>query len=109
MKQDMLVILDLGSSENTRLAREIRELGVYSEIYPHDITKEELAKLPNVKGIIINGGPNHIVDGKRIDVDAHVYEHGYPVMAVAHALATCEDVLDTWLSLIHISNTNTIK
>lgn len=55
MKQDMIVILDLGSSENTRLAREIRELGVYSEIYPHDITKEELVKLPNVKGIIING------------------------------------------------------
>ena len=96
MKQDMIVILDLGSSENTRLAREIRELGVYSEIYPHDITKEELVKLPNVKGIIINGGPNHIVDGERIDVDAHVYAHGYSVMAVAHELATCEDVLDAW-------------
>ena len=47
MKQDMIVILDLGSSDNTRLAREIRELGVYSEIYPHDITKDELEKLPN--------------------------------------------------------------
>ena len=38
MKQDMIVILDLGSTENTVLAREIRELGVYSEIHPHDIT-----------------------------------------------------------------------
>ena len=47
MKQDMIVILDLGSSENTTLAREIRALGVYSEIYPHDITKAELQKLPN--------------------------------------------------------------
>ena len=37
MKQDMIVILDLGSTENTTLARAIRELGVYSEIYPHDI------------------------------------------------------------------------
>ena len=68
MKQDMIVILDLGSTENTVLAREIRDMGVYSEIYPHDITKEELEKLPNVKGIIINGGPNHMVDGVRIDV-----------------------------------------
>ena len=67
MKQDMIVILDLGSTDNTRLAREIREVGVYSEIYPHDITAEELKKLPNVKGVIINGGPNHIVDGARID------------------------------------------
>ena len=48
MKQDMIVILDLGSTENTVLAREIRAMGVYSEIYPHDITKEELEKLPNV-------------------------------------------------------------
>ena len=44
MKQDMIVILDLGSTENTVLAREIRAMGVYSEIYPHDITKEELEK-----------------------------------------------------------------
>ena len=35
MKQDMIVILDLGSTENTKLARDIREMGVYSEIYPH--------------------------------------------------------------------------
>ena len=55
MKQDMIVILDLGSHENTVLARAIRDLGVYSEIYPHDITAEELKALPNVKGIIING------------------------------------------------------
>ena len=30
MKQDMIVILDLGSTENTVLARAIRALGVYS-------------------------------------------------------------------------------
>jgi GMP synthase-like glutamine amidotransferase len=47
MKQDMIVILDLGSHENTVLARAIRALGVYSEIYPHDITVEELKALLN--------------------------------------------------------------
>ena len=34
MKQDMILILDLGSDENPRLAREIRALGVYTEIHP---------------------------------------------------------------------------
>lgn len=96
MKQDMIVILDLGSSENTQLAREIRELGVYSEIYPHDIKKEELQKLPNVKGVIINGGPNHIVDGVRIDVCDEIYDAGYPVFSVQHELAKCENKLDCW-------------
>ena len=42
MKQDMIVILDLGSTENTVIARDIRSLGVYSEIHPHDITPEQL-------------------------------------------------------------------
>ena len=54
MKQDMIVILDLGSTENTVLAREIRELGVYSEIHPHDITEEEIKALDNVKGILFD-------------------------------------------------------
>ena len=37
MKQDMIVILDLGSHENTVLARAIRALGGYSEIQPTDL------------------------------------------------------------------------
>ena len=67
MKQDMILILDLGSEENPRLAREIRALGVYSEIHPHDITLEEVKALPNVKGIILNGGPNRVVDGVEME------------------------------------------
>ena len=96
MKQDMIVILDLGSEENAALAREIRAMGVYSEIHPHDITKEELAKLPNVKGIILNGGPNHIVDGVRIDVSEEIYGCGIPMLAVCHEPAVCERKLAVW-------------
>ena len=89
MKQDMIVILDLGSHENTVLARAIRALGVYSEIYPHDITVEELKALPNVKGIIINGGLNNVIDGVAIDVNPSIYTMGIPVMAAGHDKATC--------------------
>ncbi len=90
MKQDMIVILDLGSHENTVVARAIRALGVYSEIYPHDITAQELKALPNVKGIIINGGPNNVIDGVEIDVNAEIYQAGFPVMAAGHSKALCD-------------------
>lgn len=84
MKQDMIVILDLGSDENARLAREIRALGVYSEIHPHDITPEELKALPNVKGIIVNGGVNRVVDGVEIDISDAVRQCGLPMIEVDH-------------------------
>ncbi len=89
MKQDMIVILDLGSHENTTVARAIRDLGVYSEIYPHDITVEELKALPNVKGVVINGGPMNVVDGVAIDVVPGIYEIGLPVISAGHDKALC--------------------
>ena len=84
MKQDMIVVLDLGSEENPRVAREIRALGVYSEIHPHDITLAELKALPNVKGIILNGGPNRVVDGVEIDVAQEIYDCDIPALLVDH-------------------------
>ena len=90
MKQDMIVILDLGSTENTVVARQIRDLGVYSEIHPHDITVEELNKLENVKGIVLNGGANRVVDGVAVDVAPEIYTCGYPVISIDHPTAKCE-------------------
>ncbi|MDO4736924.1 MAG: ATP-binding protein, partial [Bacteroidia bacterium] len=90
MKQDMIVILDLGSHENTVVARAIRALGVYSEIYPHDITVAELKALPNVKGVIINGGPNNVIDGVEIDVNHDIYNAGFPVIAAGFDKALCD-------------------
>ena len=93
MKQDMIVILDLGSTENTTIARQIRDLGVYSEIHPHDITPDELKALDNVKGIILNGGENRVVDGVAIDVNPAIYDCGYPVIAIDHEPAKCDTKL----------------
>lgn len=85
MKQNMIAILDLGSEENSALAREIRAMGVYSEIYPHDISADTLKAMPNLKGIILNGGPNNVVDGVKIDASDDVYACGLPVAALEHA------------------------
>ena len=93
MKQDMIVILDLGSTENTVIARQIRDLGVYSEIHPHDITPEELGALDNVKGIILNGGENRVVDGTPVEVSDALYTLGYPMMAIDHPTAKCDKQL----------------
>ena len=89
MKQDMIAIIDLGSEENSAIARLIRSYGVYSEIYAHDITLEALKKMPNVKGVILNGGPNRVVDGVKIDVSQDLYSIGVPFLAIDHDTDKC--------------------
>lgn len=82
MKQDVILIIDLGSRENTILAREIRDMGVFTEIHPHDLTKEQLDNIPNIKGIILNGGENNIVDGVAIDASESIYNYGVPILSL---------------------------
>ena len=94
MQQDMIAIIDLGSEKNTLIARDIRAMGVYSEIHPHDITKQQLAALPNVKGIILNGGPNRVVDGAPIDASEAIYESGLPLFAVDHEGRISQDLTE---------------
>ena len=94
MKQDLIVILDLGSTQNTVLARKVRELGVYSEIHPHDITPKQLKALPNVKGILLNGGENRMVDGQAVEVAPEIYELGYPMISIDYPQSKCETQLD---------------
>lgn len=98
MRQDLIVILDLGSTQNTVIAREIRELGVYSEIYPHDITAQEIRALDNVKGIILNGGENRIVDGQAVEIREELYDLGYPMISVDYPQSKCGKRFDRLLS-----------
>ena len=82
MKQDTIVVLDLGSTENARLIDEIRALGVSAELHPHDITLEQLNAIPNVKGVILNGGPDRVVNGEEKNVAREICNAPLPVLMV---------------------------
>ncbi|MBQ4618303.1 MAG: glutamine-hydrolyzing GMP synthase [Clostridia bacterium] len=84
MNRSMIAILDLGSTENAAVAREIRALGMYSEIFAHDIEPETLKNLPGVVGVVVNGGVNNVVDGEKIDVNPGIYDLGLPVLTACH-------------------------
>ncbi|MGB4984529.1 MAG: glutamine-hydrolyzing GMP synthase, partial [Erysipelotrichaceae bacterium] len=87
MKQDMILVLDLGAVNLTKVARKTRELGVYSEIHAHDITVDQIKAMSNVKGIIICGGPNNVIDGQKIDVNSDILTIGLPVLTLNHELS----------------------
>jgi len=87
MNQDTIAIIDMGSTENSTLARMIWGMGVYSEIQPHDITGEQLKALTKLRGIILNGGENRIVNGQAVMPSAAVMNIGLPILAIG-----CDDL-----------------
>ena len=58
--------------------------------YRKEWESAEVKALPNVKGIIINGGPNNVIDGVAIDILPEIYEAGFPIMAAGHDKALCD-------------------
>ncbi len=103
MTQDKILVIDLGSTVNTDLARSIRALGVYSEIHPHDITPEEILNLKQVKGIILNGGINRNVDENDVVVADALYELNIPLIAIDYPQSKLESNLED------IPNTEALK
>ena len=82
MQQDMILVIDLGGTTNSELARQIRRLGVYSEIQPHDLDPAAYPAWKQVKGIIFNGGANRTVDGKPVMPSDHLRASSLPQIAL---------------------------
>ena len=96
MTHNMIAILDLGSTKSAQIARDIRALGVYSEIHPNDIAPAALKALPGIVGIILNGGENRVVDGVAVDVDPAIYGLGLPILSVDYACEGHPADLPAW-------------
>ena len=96
MIHNMIAILDLGSTQSAQIARDIRALGVYSEIHPNDIAPAALKALPGVAGVILNGGENRVVDGTAVEVDPAIYDLGLPILSVDYACEGHPADLPAW-------------
>ncbi len=91
--EEMIIILDFGSQYTQIIARKVRESGVYAEIYPFSIKKEEIMAL-NPKGIILSGGPNSVyADGAPIP-GFDVFGLGIPVLGICYGLQLIAFKLD---------------
>ncbi|HHT81288.1 MAG TPA: GMP synthase (glutamine-hydrolyzing), partial [Spirochaetales bacterium] len=53
---DTIVVLDFGAQYSQLIARRVREMHVYSQIVPYNISAEDLKRMQPV-GIILSGGP----------------------------------------------------
>ena len=82
---ELLLILDFGSQYTQLIGRRIRELGVYSEIVPYNISIEEI-KSKNPRAIILSGGPNSVHDDTALVSNASIFDLGVPVLGICYGM-----------------------
>jgi GMP synthase (glutamine-hydrolysing) len=82
---ETIVILDFGSQYTQLIARRVRELNVYCEIHPYNLTPEALRAL-QPRGIILSGGPNSVYEEGAPHCTADVLQLGVPVLGICYGL-----------------------
>jgi GMP synthase (glutamine-hydrolysing) len=91
MHQDIhrhrILILDFGSQYTQLIARRVREIGVYCEIWPWDAHPGDIREFAP-RGIILSGGPEsvHAEDGPQ--APEIIYELDVPVLGICYGLHT---------------------
>jgi GMP synthase (glutamine-hydrolysing) len=85
----MIAIIDFGSQYTQLIARRIRELGVYAEIFPYSISKEELlnSSKEKVEGIVFSGGPASVLDegSPKVSLD-FVKSFDVPILGICYGM-----------------------
>jgi GMP synthase (glutamine-hydrolysing) len=84
---DRVLILDFGAQYTQLIARRVRELGVYSEIYACDVDAEQIKRFAP-KAIILSGGPESVYDVKGLEAPAEVFSSGVPVLGICYGMQT---------------------
>ena len=82
-----ILILDFGSQYTQLIARRIREIGVYCEIYSCECSEEEVKQFAP-KGIILSGGPESVTSGETPRAPQVVFELGVPVLGICYGMQT---------------------
>lgn len=79
----MLLVINFGSQVAHLIARRVRDMGVYSEIVPYDISSEEIKKL-NPEGIILSGGPSSVYEKGSPMIKKEILELDIPVLGICY-------------------------
>ncbi len=87
LHSDRILILDFGSQYTQLIARRVRESGVFCELYPWDVSNEDVRDF-NPNGIILSGGPESVIDAEPPQAPQAVFELGVPVLGICYGMQT---------------------
>ncbi|AXQ31806.1 glutamine-hydrolyzing GMP synthase [Solimonas sp. K1W22B-7] len=84
---DKILILDFGSQYTQLIARRVRELGVYCELHPWDISDEDIRAF-GPKGVILSGGPESVIEADSPRAPQAVWDLKVPVLGICYGMQT---------------------
>ena len=84
---DKILILDFGAQYTQLIARRIREIGVYCEIWAWDHDPSEIAAY-GAKGIILSGGPESTTEVGAPTAPQQVFDSGLPILGICYGMQT---------------------
>ncbi|MEH6444054.1 MAG: glutamine-hydrolyzing GMP synthase [Oceanospirillaceae bacterium] len=82
-----ILILDFGSQYTQLIARRVREIGVYCEIYPWDCPEQDIKDF-NAKGFILAGGPESVTEGESPRAAQIVFDSALPILGICYGMQT---------------------
>jgi len=80
-----VLVLDFGSQYTQLIARKIRELGVFSEIAPYDISFSRVKK-DAPKAIVLSGGPQSVYEEEAPRITPEIFHLDIPVLGICYGL-----------------------
>jgi GMP synthase (glutamine-hydrolysing) len=80
-----VVVIDYGGQYSQLIARRLRDCGVFSELLPHGVALEEIARR-KPRGIILSGGPASVYAQGAPQLDSGLLELGVPVMGICYGM-----------------------
>lgn len=81
--EEKIIVLDFGGQYNELIARRVRDLHVYSEVWPYSTPLEKLSD-SSIKGIIFTGGPNSVYLESSPHIDQGIFQLGKPILGICY-------------------------
>lgn len=85
MEKELVIVLDFGGQYNQLIARRVRELSVYCEMLPYDVSYAELQE-KNPRAIILTGGPASVHGEGAPACDPRIFSMGIPVLGICYGM-----------------------
>ncbi len=85
ISNEKIIVLDFGSQYTQLIARRVRELNVYSQIFPFNAPVSDYFD-DSVRGVILSGGPASVLNDSSPKLPKSFFEKSVPILGICYGM-----------------------